>query len=110
VTPPGEHLLYLRQGTLYATDGFEAAGVDRPGVPVVKELAGNAPDGRWLAHSSDESGRCELYVRTIPDPVENGKSLPQAKKDLGDFFDLTPDGKRIVVRQLEGSEQAAPRT
>jgi serine/threonine-protein kinase len=27
-----------------------------------------SPDGRWLAYSSDESGRSELYVRPFPGP------------------------------------------
>jgi serine/threonine-protein kinase len=31
-----------------------------------------SPDGRWLAHSSDESGQWEVYVRPFPD-VESGR-------------------------------------
>ncbi|MEO7646805.1 MAG: protein kinase [Gemmatimonadaceae bacterium] len=27
-----------------------------------------SPDGRWLAYSSDESGRIEVYVRSFPNP------------------------------------------
>ena len=27
-----------------------------------------SPDGRWLAYTSDETGRPEVYVRTFPDP------------------------------------------
>jgi Tol biopolymer transport system component len=27
-----------------------------------------SPDGRWLAHSSDESGRTEVYVQPFPGP------------------------------------------
>jgi serine/threonine-protein kinase len=29
-----------------------------------------SPDGRWLAYSSDESGRAEVYVRPFPDTKE----------------------------------------
>jgi serine/threonine-protein kinase len=28
-----------------------------------------SPDGRWLAHESDETGRKEVYVRSFPDPT-----------------------------------------
>ena len=31
-----------------------------------------SPDGRWLAHQSDESGRVEIYVRPFPD-VDSGR-------------------------------------
>ena len=31
-----------------------------------------SPDGRWLAYSSDETGRDEVFVRPFPD-VESGK-------------------------------------
>ena len=31
-----------------------------------------SPDGRWLAHASEESGRYEVYVRPFPD-VESGR-------------------------------------
>ena len=31
-----------------------------------------SPDGRWLAYSSGESGRGEVYVRPFPD-VESGR-------------------------------------
>ena len=31
-----------------------------------------------------------------------------AKKDLGNYYDLAPDGKRFVVLQPEASEQKGP--
>jgi Tol biopolymer transport system component len=110
-----------------------------------------SPDGHWLAYSSDESGRSEVYVRPFPGPggksqvstasgakpvwskkehelfYRNGEGMmvvsytanagafvagkPRvwvSKKDLGDYFDLAPDGKRFVVEQAEGPEQSAP--
>jgi serine/threonine-protein kinase len=46
-----------------------------PGVPVAYSdtdaLTGSpmfSPDGRWLAYSSTESGRSEVYVRSFPGP------------------------------------------
>jgi serine/threonine-protein kinase len=65
---------------IYRTDDQEAGNADimgiRPGIdtmprPLVataaEELAPMvSPDGRWLAYSSNESGRREVYVRPFP--------------------------------------------
>jgi serine/threonine-protein kinase len=54
--------------------GDEATGW-KPGKPTVllngpffEVEAAFSPDGRWLAYSSDESGRTEVYVRPFPGP------------------------------------------
>ena len=36
--------------------------------PAVEREPSFSPDGRWLAYSSDESGRGEVYVRPFPGP------------------------------------------
>ena len=36
--------------------------------PAVEREPSFSPDGRWLAYSSDESGRVEVYVRPFPGP------------------------------------------
>jgi serine/threonine-protein kinase len=46
---------------------------DRRAVPVVQTPAGEqdpafSPDGKWLAYSSNESGRNEVYVQPYPGP------------------------------------------
>src|SRR5262249_27811085 len=41
------------------------------------ELEGQfAPDGKWIAYTSDESGRNEIYVRTFPD---SGAKFPVSR-------------------------------
>jgi Tol biopolymer transport system component len=37
--------------------------------PAVEFSAAFSPDGRWLAYSSDETGRNEIYVRSFPDGI-----------------------------------------
>jgi len=50
--------------------GHEKALVLRPGMQAAPNIS---PDGRWLAHGSDESGQVELYV--VPfSPLEPGRS------------------------------------
>lgn len=38
--------------------------------PFVEQTPAFSPDGRWLAYTSDESGRFEVYVRPYPGPGE----------------------------------------
>jgi Tol biopolymer transport system component len=53
------------------------------------ELDGQfSPDGKWIAYTSDESGRNEIYVVSFPEnsakfPVSNrGGNLPRWRRDL----------------------------
>jgi Tol biopolymer transport system component len=80
-----------------------------PGVPVAfsdaDALAGSpmfSPDGRWLAYSSTESGRSEVYVRPFPGPggkwliSMSGGNLPTwspAKREIL----YNADGQIMVV-------------
>jgi hypothetical protein len=34
-----------------------------------------SPDGRWIAYTSDESGRDEVYVQPFPGPGYDGNSI-----------------------------------
>ena len=59
-----------------------------------------SPDGRWLAHSSDQSGRNEIYVRPFPD-VDAGKW--QVSADQGFFPVWSPDGRELFFLSRMGS-------
>jgi len=51
-----------------------------------------SPDGRWIAYSSDESGRIEVYVRPFPN-VDDGKWLISTRG--GEFPNWAPDGREL---------------
>jgi dipeptidyl aminopeptidase/acylaminoacyl peptidase len=57
-----------------------------------------APNGKWLAYVSDESGRNEVYVTTFPEPVRrwqvstNGGSCPRWRHDSSELYVLNLDG------------------
>jgi dipeptidyl aminopeptidase/acylaminoacyl peptidase len=53
-----------------------------------------SPDGRWLAYSSDESGRFEVYVRSFPAP--DVKHLVSAEGGGEPLW--ARDGKRLFYR------------
>ena len=61
-----------------------------------------------LFYGSDEGIMVASYTTTLEAFMASKPRIWAAKKDLGGFYDLAPDGKRFVVGQLEGSEQTAP--
>jgi serine/threonine protein kinase len=62
-----------------------------------------SPDQRWVAFTSSESGRNEVYVRPFPDGdgkwqiSSYGGSEPRWKGDGKELFYLTPDGTLMSV-------------
>jgi serine/threonine-protein kinase len=62
-----------------------------------------SPDGRWLAHPSNESGRFEVYVRPFPGPgskwqISTGGGVnPEWSPNGKELFYKTVDGKIMVV-------------
>ena len=55
-----------------------------------------SPDGRWLAYSSDESGRFEVIVMPFPD---GGRKVKYSRRNGFGFpnYDVTPDGDRFLM-------------
>lgn len=51
-----------------------------------------SPDGRWIAYSSNESGRIEIYVRPFPN-VDDGKWLISTQG--GEYPIWAPDGREL---------------
>jgi dipeptidyl aminopeptidase/acylaminoacyl peptidase len=62
-----------------------------------------SPDGRWIAYSSDETDRDEIYVQTFPQHVgkwqvsTNGGSNPVWSHDGKQLFFISGDGKMTAV-------------
>jgi Tol biopolymer transport system component len=62
-----------------------------------------SPDGRWLAYTSNESGRSEVFVRSFPGPgaqwqvSTSGGRLPTWSRRRNELFYLSPDSHLMVV-------------
>ena len=62
-----------------------------------------SPDGRWVAYSSNESGRFEVYVQAFPEPREkvlvspNGGGQPRWRRDGKELFYVAPDDRLMAV-------------
>jgi eukaryotic-like serine/threonine-protein kinase len=74
-----------------------------------------SPNGKWLAYTSDESGRSEVYVTAFPDP--GGKW--QVSNGGGGFASWSADGKQlyyavgdklmlVAIQNVETFEFGAP--
>ncbi|CAN5886684.1 hypothetical protein BH24ACI5_BH24ACI5_28430 [soil metagenome] len=71
VTPDGKTVLYYtnRPGTGWDIHALDIdTGKTRPvlSAPFAERFARLSPDGRWIAYTSNESGRDEVYVRPFP--------------------------------------------
>ncbi len=86
---------------LNPTTGFDIWVLDmkdRKAVPFLRtpfyEIGGLSPDGRWMAYTSNESGRYEVYVQPYPGP--GGKW--QISTDGGMDVRWSANGRELVYR------------
>jgi eukaryotic-like serine/threonine-protein kinase len=68
-----------------------------------------SPDGQWMAYTSEESGRYEVYVQSFPKgggkrQVSNGGGIgPHWRGDGKELFYHAPDGKLMAVAVKGGA-------
>jgi serine/threonine-protein kinase len=72
-----------------------------------------SPDGRWIAYTSNESGRYEVYVRPFPGPGQkqlvsvDGGMEPRWRGDGRELYYRAGDA--VMVAEVTGSRVAPPR-
>ncbi|MGH2670635.1 MAG: hypothetical protein ACRDH5_16255, partial [bacterium] len=77
--------------------------------PFVQKQARFSPDGRWISYDSDESGRMEVYVRSISPAggkwrvSSNGGGFSVWSRDGREHFYLTPDSRVMSVPIRQGA-------
>jgi serine/threonine protein kinase len=96
-SPDGQALLFME--TLPVRDLFVFSLKDRKAQPFDTGEVGASspcfsPDGRWIAYTSNESGRTEVYVRPYPGP--GGKW--QVSTDGGTEPAWNPKGRELFYR------------
>lgn len=95
---------------------------DRKLVPLVQTEfnerdARFSPDGRFVAYSSDGTGRYEVYIQPVPPtgakwPVSSGGARqPEWRRDGKELYYIAPDRKLMAVAVTTGPkfEAGAPR-
>ena len=74
------------------------------------------PSPRWVAYTSDESGRNEVYVQAFPEPrgkfqiSTGGGSIPEWSPDGRELYYLSLDGKLRAAGLKLGGDSVAPST
>ncbi|HEV2201370.1 MAG TPA: protein kinase [Bryobacteraceae bacterium] len=69
-----------------------------------------SPDGHWLAYTSDESKRNEIYVQSFPTPggkwpvSTNGGERSVWSRDGKELYFVSPDGKMMAAEVKSGSK------
>ena len=64
-----------------------------------------SPDGRWLAYTSNESGRFEVYVQSFPAP---GGGKWQISREGGTHLRWRRDGRELFYIARDGRLMAVP--
>jgi Tol biopolymer transport system component len=65
-----------------------------------------SPDGHWLAYSSDETGRSEIYVESFPTPgtrlqiTTNGGSQMGWRRDGKQAYVTSADGRTVSIADV----------
>ena len=104
-TPDGATLAFVESDLETGMDILTLDLKSRRTTPFLNSRAAEAgpefsPDGRWLAYTSDETGRLEVYVRPFPGP--GGKWL--ISQEGGREPVWARSGKQLYYRSLDGKE------
>lgn len=102
-SPDGRNLLYLAEPDLWVYSF--ADGKSHLFLKAIASLnnAQFSPDGKWVAYSSNESGRWEVYVTSFPDArgkwqvSTNGGEEPRWRGDAKEIYFLSPDAKMMAA-------------
>jgi dipeptidyl aminopeptidase/acylaminoacyl peptidase len=104
-----EHTATARQDLWIVPMEGAPAPIPFLATPADETSAAFSPDGKWIAYSSDESGRRDVYVRGFaPDrnPAAdarqwtvslNGGDKPRWSRDGKELFYIATDGKMMAV-------------
>ena len=107
-TPDGKRLAYfegLGNSQLWTVPLEDQGGALKAGTPELflksnfpDRAPSFSPDGRWLAYSSNESGRNEVYVRTFPPPASGQGGKWQVSNNGGERPRWSRTGDELVYQ------------
>jgi Tol biopolymer transport system component len=108
-SPDGKWIVYQETGQKTANDLWllPLSGDRKPlaylQTPFDEAFARFSPDGRWMAYQSNESGRFQIYVQTVPPSgakyqiSSSGGAMPQWRRDGKELFYVAADQKLMAV-------------
>jgi serine/threonine-protein kinase len=96
-SPDGKSLAYLENVDLWILPVADRKGRSFVSTPFTEFNARFSPDGQWIAYSSNESGRLQVYVRPFPGPGPR----TQVSTDGGYAPVWSPDGRELFYIRSE---------
>jgi Tol biopolymer transport system component len=117
VSPDGKSLLFIDYNRTNGTDvmllPLSPPGPPQPFVmtPFNESSPRFSPDGRWVAYTSDISGKSEVYVRAFKGSAsatrisKDGGTRPRWRRDGRELFFLARGG-RLMTAPIRGSLDA----
>jgi Tol biopolymer transport system component len=106
----GRYIMYIGGGRAISRSDLWVAPVAAPrearallDSPFVETHGRFAPDGRWFAYASNETGQLEVYVDRFPDRgakrmvSTQGGRWPRWARDGAELFYISPDNQLIAV-------------
>ena len=113
-SPDGEFLLFTRIGLdsvydvqVLSMDGDHAVSAF-VNTKYNESQARFSPDGRWVAYTSDESGRNEVYVRPFTPPGTEQRIAGKwpVSREGGSAPAWRQDGREVIFRSSSGAPMA----
>jgi Tol biopolymer transport system component len=105
----GKHLVYLRGPDLWVLNFPDLKSAQFLKAPSALKSAQFAPDGKWVAYASNESGKWEIYVTSFPEArgkwqvSTGGGEQPRWRSDGKELFFLSSDGKMMAAAVSAGA-------
>jgi serine/threonine protein kinase len=102
-SPDGKSILYDRDTQLWVATLPDLETRPFVKIPAIVRNAKFSPNGKWVAYTSNESGKWEIYVTSFPDArgkwqvSSAGGTQPRWRRDGQELFYLAPDGKLMAV-------------
>jgi len=116
----GEFLLYESAAPLalwaMRVDGSDRTPIRLAATPAGESTARLSPDGRWLAYTSQEQGRKNVWIQRFPEGdakqqvSERGGADPSWRSDGRELFYLAADGTLTAVSVTPGAELSLGRS
>jgi Tol biopolymer transport system component len=105
----GKYLLFARDADLWFATVPELKSEIFLKAPSISRNSQFSPDGKWVAYSSNETGRWEIYVTSFPEArgkwqvSTGGGEQPRWRGDGKELFYLSPDAEMMAAPVTTGA-------
>jgi Tol biopolymer transport system component len=99
----GKYVLYERGSELWYLNLTDMTTMEFLKTPSTIRSSQFSPDGKWVAYSSNETGKWEVFVTSFPEghgkwQISNaGGNQPRWRADGKELYYMTPDTKVVAV-------------